>query len=266
MMNQKARDIGCYHTFFVTPNGLDASITDSKCTIHAHHTTAEDLARIMRYCIMDSPKSEEFLRITRTDHYSFSNQKGTRSFSCRNHNSFLTMMEGALSGKTGFTAKAGYCYVGALQRDERIFIVALLACGWPNHKTYKWSDTRLLMNYGLDHYNYKNVFEKIALQPVPVEKGVPEEDGTAPVVPLKADYGGEEGEIALLLRENEQVQIETDIPDALNAPVKKNTAVGKVRYLLDGKVMREFPIVTASEKEELDMRWSLEQILKQFCA
>ncbi len=26
------------------------------------------------------------------------------------------MMEGALTGKTGFTADAGYCYVGALRR------------------------------------------------------------------------------------------------------------------------------------------------------
>lgn len=54
------------------------------------------------------------------------------------------MMEGALTGKTGFTNKAGYCYVGALERDGRRFTIALLACGWPNHKTYKWSDARTL--------------------------------------------------------------------------------------------------------------------------
>ena len=52
------------------------------------------------------------------------------------------MMEGALTGKTGFTADAGYCYVGALQRDDRTFIVALLACGWPNNRNYKWMDTK----------------------------------------------------------------------------------------------------------------------------
>ncbi len=62
------------------------------------------------------------------------------------------MMEGALSGKTGFTGTAGYCYVGALQREDKTLIVALLACGWPNNKTYKWSDTRKLMNYGLEQF------------------------------------------------------------------------------------------------------------------
>ena len=42
MMNQKARDLGCYHTYFITPNGLDAQ--DER---GVHSTTAEDLARIM---------------------------------------------------------------------------------------------------------------------------------------------------------------------------------------------------------------------------
>ena len=78
-------------------------------------------------------------------------------FSCYNHNAFLNMMDGALSGKTGFTSDAGYCYVGALRRDKRTFIVALLACGWPNNKSYKWSDMRTLMTYALDHYQYKNI-------------------------------------------------------------------------------------------------------------
>lgn len=72
------------------------------------------------------------------------------------------MMDGALSGKTGFTAEAGYCYVGSLRRDERTFIVALLACGWPDNKGYKWKDTRRLMEYGLEHYHYREVYSNTA--------------------------------------------------------------------------------------------------------
>ena len=41
-----------------------------------------------------------------------------------------------------FTGDAGYCYVGALKQGERTFIVALLGCGWPNNKGYKWKDTK----------------------------------------------------------------------------------------------------------------------------
>ncbi len=111
LMNQKARDIGCYNTYFITPNGLDSAKGDK-----VHSTTAEDLARIMSYCITKSPRREEFLKITQTTNYSFTNKSinengdmvnGNRSFSCNNHNAFLSMMEGALSGKTGFTGNAG---------------------------------------------------------------------------------------------------------------------------------------------------------------
>lgn len=134
-MNEKAREIGCEDTWFITPNGLDAQ-EEVQGEVKKHHTTATDLGRIMRYCISQSPKKEEFLEITRTPSYSFQDVSGKRSFSCNNHNAFLSMMEGALSGKTGFTSEAGYCYVGALEQDGKTLIVALLGCGWPNHKNY----------------------------------------------------------------------------------------------------------------------------------
>lgn len=78
------------------------------------------------------------------------------------------MMEGAISGKTGFTAQAGYCYVGALQRDGKTLIVALLGCGWPNNKGYKWSDTRKLMEYGLNEYSLHS-FDEIEFSKCPKE-------------------------------------------------------------------------------------------------
>lgn len=60
MMNQKARDIGRFNTYFITPNGLDATVTAQDGSIKSHSTTASDLARIMSYCIMESPKKKSF--------------------------------------------------------------------------------------------------------------------------------------------------------------------------------------------------------------
>ena len=134
LMNDKAEEIGCEDSYFITPNGLDAKNENG-----FHHTTAADLSLIMRYCIKTSEMAEQFLTITREGQYQFSDIDGKNSYTCCNHNAFLQMMDGALSGKTGFTGNAGYCYVGALKRDDRTFIVALLACGWPNNKTYKWA-------------------------------------------------------------------------------------------------------------------------------
>ena len=103
MMNEKAEELGLTKTHFVTPNGLDG---EDEGGVHA--TTAIELAEIMKYCIMDSPEKEMFLDITGTKEYHFRDLKGTSSYTCTNHNAFLTMMDGAISGKTGFTADAGY--------------------------------------------------------------------------------------------------------------------------------------------------------------
>lgn len=112
LMNEKAKELGCEDTWFVTPNGLDASQSftlESGEEIEVdHHTTATELSKMMAYCIKESPQKEKFLEITRRGAYSFS--ANGRNFSCTNHNAFLSMMEGALSGKTGFTNKAGYCW------------------------------------------------------------------------------------------------------------------------------------------------------------
>lgn len=41
MMNEKARELGCKDTWFITPKGLDAQETDEKGEIHTHSTTAK---------------------------------------------------------------------------------------------------------------------------------------------------------------------------------------------------------------------------------
>ena len=153
MMNEKAREIGCENTWYITPNGLDAEEVDENGNQKIHATTAKELALVMSYCVTNEKTKDEFMRITQTKQYSFSSVDGKRSFCCVNHNAFLSMMDGVLSGKTGYTAKAGYCYVCALENNGRHFVVALLACGWPNHKTFKWTDTRKLMEYGIGEFS-----------------------------------------------------------------------------------------------------------------
>ena len=70
------------------------------------------------------------------------------------------MMDGALTGKTGFTGGAGYSYVGALEKNGKLFIIALLGCGWPPHKTWKWSDARSLLSYGMENYEKTDLYER----------------------------------------------------------------------------------------------------------
>lgn len=272
LMNAKARELGCTETYFITPNGLDATETitpeNGEVITREHGTTAAELAKIMSYCIKESPKRDLFLEITRTPSYAFA--ENGRSFVCNNHNTFLNMMDGALSGKTGFTNKAGYCYVGALERDGRTFVVALLGCGWPNNKSYKWSDTKELMQYGVDHFFYKSfaesgtAFDETNLSPVLVKNGQSERLGEAVYTNVEiqeTENGNLEG---LLLRTDETVEVTYEQEKSLEAPVKAGTTVGEVCYNVNGTVYRKESIVTANNVEQIDFDWCLEMIWERF--
>ncbi len=253
-MNQKASELGCKDTYFITPNGLDASDGTG-----VHGTTAEDLATIMSYCI----RNKEFLEITRTPSYQFTNLAGTKHYNCNNHNAFLQMMEGALSGKTGFTGNAGYCYVGALQREDRTFIVALLACGWPNNKTWKWADTGALMNYGLENYHCEDVYEYDREFPnVTVEEAVPENGRLYQEVSIPLLV--KEEKIRVLKRTDEEVRTIYEIPEQVKAPVKEGQQLGKVTYYLGERQIGEVPVYAAKAAEKLQPSWYKEYLLKLF--
>ncbi|MDD6211704.1 MAG: D-alanyl-D-alanine carboxypeptidase [Clostridiales bacterium] len=236
-MNEKAKALQCKDTHFVTPNGLDGQDEEG-----AHSTTARDLAKIMRYCI----QNEDFCRITGTDSWDFTDCSSQRSFHCDNHNAFLYQMEGAFSGKTGFTGAAGYCYIGAFRRDGKTFLAAILAAGWPPHKEYKWSDMRKLMEYGLENYDFCEISsEDIILEEMPVTGGR-EEYVHLRTVP-------EEGSI--LVGEQEEVEWEIKMLDQIQAPVCEGMTVGYAMLKLDGMVVRITPVVTDGNVDEKTGFW-----------
>lgn len=150
LMNEKAKSLNCNDTYFITPNGLDASDENG-----VHSTTAADLCHIMCYCI----NNQDFLSITQAQEYTCKSSK--RSYSFTNANTFFQMMDGVISGKTGYTDDAGYCYVCALQNNGRTYVSAVLASGWPGNKTYKWLDTKQLMKYGINSFNKINLTSTI---------------------------------------------------------------------------------------------------------
>lgn len=267
LMNNKAEEIGCEDTFFVTPNGLDAILTltdgEGNTVERQHSTTAADLAKIMRYCVTQSPEKEAFLEITRTPSYTFTDymldeknqwRQGGNSYSCVNHNAFLNMMEGALSGKTGFTSKAGYCYVGALSRDGKTFAIALLACGWPNNKSWKWHDASLLYEYGLSHYEKQDIYQPQQLPQLSVTEGVEES--------VSLFLAREE--LTLLLSPEDAIRTHLELPESLQAPVEAGTTVGWQSYYVNDILYAQLPITTRSAVDIITYRYCLEQILKEF--
>lgn len=256
-MNRKAKELGCTSTYFITPNGLDAQDENG-----IHHTTAEDLGRIMKYCIMDSAEKDRFLEITQTTSYTFSDCSGSGNYICNNHNTFLKMMDGALSGKTGFTADAGYCYVGALRRDDRTFIVVLLACGWPNNKGYKWSDTRKLMTYGIENYFYREATPELSENTVSVTNGF--NGGFPQKEPVEARVKTGGSSRSFLMKESEKMERTEEFSEEITAPVKAGDQLGDIVYTVDGKILSVYPVFAAEDVEKRTFKVCLSYIVKMF--
>ncbi|MBQ7918065.1 MAG: D-alanyl-D-alanine carboxypeptidase [Clostridia bacterium] len=115
MMNEFCLRVGAGDTHIVTVNGLHDD---------EHYSTAEDLAKITAYAY----KNEEFKTIVGTKEKVISSDLD-QIYKCRllkNKNKLLKMVDGADGVKTGYTKKAGKCFVGSACRNGmRIICVAL---------------------------------------------------------------------------------------------------------------------------------------------
>lgn len=245
LMNQKACELGCENTYFITPNGLDA--TDDTGT---HSTTAYELALIAAYAI--SKKDVE--NICTTASYSCNELNGKRSVEVTTTDIFLNMVKGAVGMKTGFTGNAGYCFVGAVRQNERIFISVVLGCGWPPNKTYKWQDTKLLMNYAIGNYFTKKVLvkDKNYMQ-------IPVYDGKKEYVTVSIN-----DELTMLLGDNENVNILYNVKDGVRAPVSAGDELGMADIYIDGILYESYPITANNSVERTDYLWFLKKICKIF--
>ena len=257
MLNRKAKQIGCKDTYFITPNGLDAQDENGK-----HHTTAEDLALIMRYAI----KNKTFLHISQTRDYTFSEITGKRTFSVHNANALLDMMDGVLAGKTGYTSQAGYCYVCAWEEEGKTFVVSLLGCGWPNHKTYKWSDTKKLLSYGAYNYDYETYWQEPHTSKILVTDGVENMQNIGEKVYLrgKCSVTSEDREKEILLKKGEAVTCKTEIPQKVSAPVLKGEKLGRIAYYLDGKLIDSYPVYAERSVEKISFKCYTEKVFHDF--
>ena len=139
LMNQKAFELGLFNSNFITPHGLDNK---------QHYTTAYDLALLTNYAL----KNSDFKKIVSTKKTTISYNNSVTEIS--NTNELLGNLEGVYGVKTGFTFEAGRCLVSACKRDNLDLIVVVLGA---DTKSIRTKDSKYLINYILDNYEYYDV-------------------------------------------------------------------------------------------------------------
>jgi len=111
LMTEKAREIGAYNTQFKNASGL---------YVEGQYTTCYDLALIFRYAM----SNVKFKEIIATKYFTFQDKR--RSVVYKNHNRFLFCFDATLGGKTGYTRASKYCYVGAFEKNGKVYILSIL--------------------------------------------------------------------------------------------------------------------------------------------
>ncbi len=256
LMNNKATELGLTNTHFVTPNGLDAD---------GHYTTARELCSIASYAI----KNADFLTIINTPSHSFKSIDGKRSFTVNNRDAFLSMYDGAIGIKTGFTGKAGYCFVGAATRNDTTLVSSVLASGWPPNKSYKWHDTKTLMNYGFDYYtstsllngNYSSasIQNGITLYPLRVQDSNNHSGSITKTVDIAFS-----ADCKLPVTESDNIYLKLTLPEYLSPPIKEGTVVGNASLIVNDNVMYQYPIYSVTTADKIDLEDTGKLILRMF--
>lgn len=131
LMNQKAEEIGALDTHFVTASGLPKG---------RQYTTARDLAIILKKAltyplIKDIIGKKEWVITT----------SGGRELYLENTDSLLWTSSNIIGGKTGFTASARHCFVGAMGTEKGLIFTAVL--GSPSRNRL-WQSTLMLAEVG----------------------------------------------------------------------------------------------------------------------
>ncbi len=229
LMTAKGLEIGATQTVFGSPNGLDSHLTEDE-----HHSTAYDMALIGAYALENSA----FRELIGQAQVTITEVTGKRQQTATNSNRFLNEYEGALGIKTGYTNRAGHCFVGAVEQGEQLLVSAVLASGWgTTGKEGKWTDTKALMTYGLE--NFTNVVvatEGMYAGALSVLHSPTEEVALT----IREGYEG-------LFSEEEQeiLSVSIFLPREIEAPMEMGTEVGVAKIILEEETLAEIPIVLA---------------------
>ncbi len=224
LMNKKASELGCFNTNFTNPHGL----SDEN-----HYTTAHDLAKITAYAM----KNEAFSEIVKTKKKTLPKNEEGYQRTLINHNKFLSMYEGCIGVKTGFTKATGRCLVTAVEKNGmRLICVTLNA---PDD----WSDHRVLFDTALEKFSLQKI---VSSDEVLLHANV--KNGSKSIVTLSALT---DLYLPVKVGEENKIEITTEPFEDLSAPIKSGEVLGKIVVKIDGNTSGEFPLVA---KEDIEVK------------
>ena len=241
MMNAKAKELGLKNTNFVTPHGLDDP---------NHYTTAYELAILTDYAL----NIKEFAQIVNTKTATI--HINGNATTINNTNELLGYLNGVDGVKTGFTNNAGRCLVTSTTRNNWQIISVVLGA---DTKKYRTTDSIKLIEYTFANYKQINIKEKIESE---FEKWKTENEakikvvkGVSNQVVTTISYNYDYELIPIKNGDTENIKIQIEFINQLEAPVEQNTEIGQMHIIMDNKEIMRIPIVIKDKIDKKDI-WS----------
>ena len=222
MMNKQAEKLGMKDTLYANATGLPDK---------THYTTASDLALLAIALIRDFPL--EYRRLYSVKEYSYN--KITQP----NRNRLLWLDANVDGMKTGHTESAGYCLISSAKRGHTRMISVLLGAV---SEAMRASESQKLLNYGFQFYESTKVFKQNqTINTMRVFKG---QDKIVSAT-IKQDF-------YLTLPKGDYAKVKANMisQQPLIAPIKAGQTIGKISFMLNGKIINEQKLVAAKSVDE----------------
>ena len=213
-MNLRAEGLGMKHTHFVNCNGLDAE---------GHETSARDIALMSRELLLKYPEIHNYCTIW-MENITHTTSKGSSEFGLTNTNKLIRQYEYATGLKTGSTGKANFC-VSATAEKNGVSLIAVIMGAEDSKARFK--DAVTLLNYGFGKCQMYTDENMPSLDPISVTGGIQES--------ISLEYEKKFTYLDTTGANLNAVTSRLQIPDKVNAPVKKGDTVGQRIYYLDEK-------------------------------
>ena len=213
-MNLRAEGLGMKHTHFVNCNGLDAE---------GHETSARDIALMSRELLLKYPEIHNYCTIW-MENITHTTSKGSSEFGLTNTNKLIRQYEYSTGLKTGSTGKARFC-VSATAEKNGVSLIAVIMGAEDSKARFK--DAVTLLNYGFGKCQIYTDEKMPSLDPISVTGGIQES--------ISREYEKKFTYLDTTGANLNAVTSRLQIPDKVNAPVKKGDTVGQRIYYLDEK-------------------------------
>lgn len=213
-MNLRAEGLGMKHTHFVNCNGLDAE---------GHETSARDIALMSRELLLKYPEIHNYCTIW-MENITHTTSKGSSEFGLTNTNKLIRQYEYATGLKTGSTGKAKFC-VSATAEKNGVSLIAVIMGAEDSKARFK--DAVTLLNYGFGKCQMYTDEKMPSLDPISITGSIQES--------ISLEYEKKFTYLDTTGANLNAVTSRLQIPDKVNAPVKKGDTVGQRIYYLDEK-------------------------------